>query len=213
MAVEKKDDKEKTKLGTMIFGLTMQEHLPVVPKVVADWLRNGIAKYGVDFRVDVRDTYDHELVRKFDRIFFFSRGREHGVGSVAFLYPEEWWYVKIVGGLDSNGQIVGHVDSVVEALPATLRNEISGLSEQKPEDLDDIDETSIGLLRRGPVVSVKDGAHEMLEPDLRWTSELTLSGDEWHDLLNDPARAREATEAIYAKDWAKLAELAGKKPN
>ena len=136
----------------------MQNREPKIPKEIAEWIRERMAKYppDVDFQIDYTTTEQHpleqreqyqELVKKYSRLYFM---RGTGVMSVNFLYLNESWYVKIMLGVDKDGKILAENDPLYNGKfdhqrTNQLRNEIAGLpAEDKTEK---IQESTLGEKR------------------------------------------------------------------
>ena len=217
----------------IIYGHTMQGKKEEVPDDIAKWLIGRIEKYpNVDFTIDYDEMIGLdpkqredllEQMKKFSRIFLpeHKTAGEKGVQTVVFPYQSEIWRVKITGGLDEHGNIIGRSDPEINeklkrGLTAGLRNKIAGLTEEEHVEKIMLDG------KEGPPAKVREVDEPLrnrpneLVPfpsDMRWTSELSMSGEQFNDLMQDPGVRERAKEALYEKDWDALRELRNKKMN
>lgn len=215
----------------IIYGLSMQGKKEEVPNDVAEWLVSRMEKYpNIDFKVDHDEMIsldpkqrDEMLkqIKKFSRIFHLEHktNGEKGVIAVVFPYQNEIWRVKITGGLDDHGNMVGRGDpefneKIKRPLPPELRNEIAGLTDEK-----NVERIQLGG-KEGPMAKVREEDEPLLdEPkefvplpaDMRWTSEVSMSGEQFNDLLSDPQTKERIKQALYEKDWDTLRELRNRK--
>jgi hypothetical protein len=215
----------------IIYGTSMQDRNEEIPKDVAEWLINKIEKYpNVDFMInhDEMIGLDNalrgqlaELMKGFSRIFIPERKThgKNGVRTVVFPYTNEIWRITITGGLDADGNIIGRSDPEISAkikrnLPPELRNEIAGLDE-----IHTIDE--IQLDGRGALFAKarEEGEPLMNKPeelipfpyDIKWTSEVNMTGEQFTNLMQDPETREQTRKAIEEKDWDSLRELRNRK--
>lgn len=77
---------------------------------------------------------------KYSRTFYAARPGPFSVGGVNFLYGQETWTVRIIAGLDEEGNIrtaqtVGR-DEGLRPLPHKLRNEIAGFDPARFERME-----------------------------------------------------------------------------
>lgn len=92
-----------------------------------------------------------------------------GVLSVIFLYLEESWSVRIIGGeTDSTGKIT--------SLSAQKRNEVAGFDIAKVEKLGKM----YGLPRKDNSVKNKPTEYTIINPDGKMTSEFSITGENLH---------------------------------
>jgi hypothetical protein len=215
----------------IIYGISMQGKKEEIPTEVAEWLIRRMEKYpNVDFKIDQDEMIGLdpkqreqmlEQMKKFSRIFHpeHKTSGEKGVLAVVFPYKNEIWRVKITGGLDDNGNIIGRSDpefneKIKRGLPAELRNEIAGLIEEK-----NVEKIQLGE-KEGPMAKVREEDEPLLsEPaefipfpsDMRWTSEVSMSGEQFNDLMEDPETKEQTKKALYEKDWDTLRELRNSK--
>lgn len=197
----------------VIYGLTMQDKPHLVPKEVAEWLFDRVARYpNIEFKIDMwephiqseaeRAEYEHQ-VRSYVRYCVLDN-KNRGVSSVLFPYLSQGWQVRIIGGTDKDGNIIDH-RAGLDTLPLRpkLRAEIAGV-----DDATNLVESDgfIGVPRRGE--DMPDSPEFVaFEADGSMTSELSMTGKEFADLLSDPKTKDEASQAIWAKDWATLKRL------
>jgi hypothetical protein len=204
----------------IIYGLTMQEKPEAVPKEVAEWLRDSIARYpNIDFEIDVHEISaggkaEYEAaIQKYVRAYDYAQKGGFGVTTVTFLYAPESWTVRIVGGKDKDGNIISRdANAETHPLGAKLRAEIAGISNGSgllPALVPLSDET-VAMPRNGEPILERP---EMIpfSSDGRMTSEVSMSGGEFADLLNDPTTKEEAMRAIWAKDWPTIRRLRDQK--
>jgi hypothetical protein len=206
-----------------IFGLTMQDREPKIPKEVADWIKERMAKYPpeVDFQVDYssienfppeqREPYE-ALVKKYSRSYNM---RGNGVMAVTFPYLNESWYVKIMCGADKEGNILNPNDPLWnEKYDAQrtneLRNEIAGLPSE--DRIEKVQEANLGEKRRedNPALNLPK-EYEEFKPGMELTSEVAMSGELLSEMVNDPAIQEELNQAFAEKDWNKIRELKNRK--
>jgi hypothetical protein len=207
----------------IIFGLSLQHRDPKIPKEVADWLRERAAKYSkeVDFAVNYSGLESHtpeqveqyrELVKKYSR-FFNMRGP--AVMSVTFPYLNESWNVKIIFGADKDGNVIPQGDpNMMEKWDHKktneLRNEIAGLPSE--DQIEKVQNENLGEKRREgePAIDVPREYVEF-QPEFKMTSEVSMSGEQYAELANDPATKDELSRAIYEKDWETVKRLKNRK--
>jgi hypothetical protein len=195
----------------IVYGLTMQEKPEQVPKEVATWLLERNSRYpNVDFTVECRDPHPSQveefvsMARKWSRVFSYSPP-DYGIGAVSFLYLMQCWNVRIIGGLDEEGNIADRSKvEDIQPFSRELRAEIAGL----PPDFERVGEGMIGIPRQDDDAPLEKPTEMIsLPPDLRWTSDVSMSGEEFNKLLNDPQTKTEAERAIWEKDWEALKRL------
>jgi len=195
----------------IVYGLTMQEKPEQVPKEVATWLLERNSRYpNVDFTVECRDPHPSQveefvsMARKWSRVFSYSPPY-YGIGAVSFLYLMQCWNVRIIGGLDEEGNIADRSKvEDIQPFSRELRAEIAGL----PPDFERVGEGMIGIPRQDDDAPLEKPTEMIsLPPDLRWTSDVSMSGEEFNKLLNDPQTKTEAERAIWEKDWEALKRL------
>ncbi|MBI5135467.1 hypothetical protein HZA86_04530 [Candidatus Uhrbacteria bacterium] len=213
----------------LIYGITMQGKKEEVPSDVAAWLVDRMKKYPtVDFTIDrdemTRLSPQHreqtaELMKKFSRFFYpehKTRG-ENGVLIVVFPYQNEIWSVRITGGLDGEGNIIGRSDPEINTklkrpLPAQLRNDIAGLTEEK-----NIEQVQVGgnegfrakVRREDEPLLSEPREFFPLPAELKWLSEMTMSGEQFNNLMSSPEKKERVVKALYEKDWGALRKLRG----
>ena len=135
----------------IVYGLTMQEKPEQVPKEVATWLLERNSRYpNVDFTVECRDPHPSQveefvsMARKWSRVFSYSPP-DYGIGAVSFLYLMQCWNVRIIGGLDEEGNIADRSKvEDIQPFSRELRAEIAGL----PPDFERVGEGMIGIPRQ-----------------------------------------------------------------
>ncbi len=193
----------------IVYGLTMQGKKEEFPVKVVAWLleRNSLYLNTIDFTVDVHEVSPEQaeeykpIAQKYFQIFGL-KNPGFGILHVSFLYGTESWSVKIVGGLDKEGNLADRSNQeVAMSLGAGRRAEIADFDAKAEK----ISENSFGLLRQ-PANPLKDKPKEMvsLPPDSRWTSEVSMTGAELGSLLSDPQTKEQAGHAIWQKDWQTL---------
>ena len=193
----------------IVYGLTMQHKPQEVPTEVAAWVTERNSRYpAIDFQIEWQKAFpeDADLVRKYSRTFGFQ-GKD--LMSVNFLYPTEYWCVRIIGGINAEGHMVNpSYRGEIKPL-GDLRNEIAGYVAGTGEKLS---EKGVGILRTEKEPYEKP-VMVPFPSDYRYTSELSLSGKELQELqeagglLADPKTRDEAVRAIRAKDWQTLKRL------
>ncbi|MFH1559769.1 MAG: hypothetical protein ABIC19_04660 [Patescibacteria group bacterium] len=197
----------------------MQGKAEEVPKEVATWLLERNSRYpNIDFTVDCWDPHPSQIeefettARKYSRLYSLNASL-HGVLLVIFPYLRQSWNVKIVGGLDDKENIADRAKvENIKPLSVQLRAEIAGLP--KLEELEQISDEMIGLARKkGDEPLEKAIEMTPLPSDLRWTSEVSMSGEEFNELLSDPMTKKEAERAIWEKDWETLKRLKEQRRN
>lgn len=103
------------------FGLTLQNNNKI-PKEVADWAQSRNQLFPeIDFRIDgphpTNNQDEKELAQKYSQLYSIFYGND-GVSSVIFLYLEEAWSVRIIGGeTDQAGNLT--------SLSAQKRNQLN----------------------------------------------------------------------------------------
>jgi hypothetical protein len=198
-----------------------------VPTDVAKWLINRMEKYPtVDFTIDRDEMMGldpqqqeqlAEQMKKFSRIFLpeHKTSGEKGVLTVIFPYQNEIWRIKITGGLDAEGNIIGRSDPEINEklkspLPPKLRNEIAGLTEEKNIEQIQLED------KEGPMAKVREESEPLLnEPgefvpfpaEMIWTSKISIHGEQFNDLTKDPEIREQTKQALYEKDWDKLRKI------
>ena len=206
-----------------IFGISMQNREPRVPKEVAEWIKERMEKYppDVDFELNYagleaytpeqRQQYQ-ELVKKYSR---FYKMRGIGVMAVTFPYLNESWSVKIIMGADKEGQFLDPNDSYwgdkydVKRTDE-LRREIAGLPAE--DQMESVMESNMGEKRRegNPALEMPREYVEFL-PEMEKTSEVQMTGEQFAELANDPKTSEEFGRAIMEKDWETLKKLKSRK--
>ncbi|MFH1712432.1 MAG: hypothetical protein ABH846_04325 [Patescibacteria group bacterium] len=204
----------------VIFGLTMQGQKQEVPKVIADWLFERVKQYpNIDFEINKRENIAVEqgereaveqMVRKFSRVYSMF-GNTNGILHVIFPYLNENWTIKIIGGLDDEGKMVNRADpeyvqKVKQPLPAELRNEIAGV--QNISELESLPNGTVAQLRAENEL-VLDKPKEFIPfiPELFYTSEVTMSGAQFKELLSNAEIKDQVISSIKDKDWEALNKL------
>ncbi len=230
----------------IVYGLTMQGKTEEIPKEVAIWLFDRNSRYpNIEFIVDCWDPHSSQVeefettVRKYSRIYHltgpFSAGNILNVLTVTFPYLKQAWNVRIVGAFNEKenrvatqeeraGSEDGSREEYIRSLPLKLRAEIAGLSTTPtlslPANMERINRETAAVIRHKDETPPEKPT-EMIpfSPDWRWTSELSLSGDEIEKfaesakLLLDPVIQKKAESAICAKDWEKLKQLKAQRYN
>ena len=195
----------------IVYGLTMQDRPQEVPKEVGIWLLERNVRYpNVDFTIEYREPYPSEveelvsMARKYSRIFSYDPPNG-GIGMIGFLYLTQRWSVRIIGGLDGEGNIADRSkEGSIRAFSKELRAEIAGL----PSDAKRAGEGVIGIPRQDDDVPLEKPAEMISLPsDLRWTSTVSMSGKELDNLLSNPDTDIEVKRAIWEKDWETLKRL------
>ncbi len=202
------------------YGLTMQGKPDKVPAEVAVWLLERNELYpNIKFTIEVDDVAKNdasqreELRVKYARLFGGHPTLRRPMGTT-FLYPHQNWYVRIVGGLDEDGNIAdmtqGHVHS---GLSPELRREIT----EMPEDAElisiDTDNESWATFgkpfKNGESPLEGPTEYILMEADERWSSELTMSAAEIVDIIEGPYTERKEAlaRAISDKDWETARQL------
>lgn len=211
----------------IVYGLTMQGKPEGVPKEVAAWLIERNSRYpNIDFTVDCRDSHPSEVeefesaARKYSRIYYltapFSAGNVLNVLSIIFPYLKQIWIIKIVGGLDSEGKIADRTKTeVIKPLPVQLRAEIAGLPTipglPLPSEMERLNKENVVIIRRKDEPPLEKPTEMIpLPSDFRWTSEVTMSGEELSNLpklLSNPQTRDEILRAYSEKDWETFKRL------
>lgn len=189
-----------------------------IPNEVAEWLTPRNAKYpGVNFLLDrspLRDV-DREMeergMRKFRENYskmFSPFGtwmdpERFAAGGVSFLYGQESWSVRIIGGVTQSGEIK-HLQTIEQSemgsfmsLPQDLRNEIAGFDLERLERLDHLEKKlGIGIgsgvryaERRTELTPFAEHPETFIK--VEWDSRregIRMSGKEFRDILNDPEK-------------------------
>lgn len=200
----------------IVYGLNMQGKKDEVPVEVAKWLleRNPSYLNTIEFQINadpVRPEHAAQyepIAQKYSRLFSHTAPMG-GILSVTFPYRTEIWHVRIVGGTNADGEITDRTQlATVKPLSAKQRAEIAGWNPIAEE----MEGKNTGFLRQADD-PLKDHPTAMvaLPADLRWTSELWLTGQELSDLLTDPKIGNQVGLAISTKDWATLRRLADEK--
>jgi len=139
-----------------------------------------------------------------------------GVTTVTFSYPTQSWYVRIIGGVDSAGNIVSAYTDAESAgpLPRDLRAKIAGLPKKTKVVSKSPDQTIVvDSTEKAGAPSETPPKVVPLTADVFWTSELSLSGEElerlteFESLLHSPTTREEAIRLFYKKDWSALRRL------
>ncbi len=205
----------------IILGLTLQNKEKKVPKELADWLEGRREKYTlVEFQIErdeditVQKAY-RTLAEKYQKLYYISNsGPVIGCSNVVFPYGKESWYIRIMGLVNSQGEMVD-VSLAVKgdrALPPEIRNAIADI----PTDKDKISEEE-GFIgeKRGLSNPLKEVPEEMVEikHEFQMESELTMSGAQFADIMGDPKTYKEAVEAIVHKDYKSLEDIGKRKLN
>lgn len=118
-----------------------------VPKELFDWVREReqlypLIRFVID-RLPVATQQDQALAQTYRRVFIKS-APDDSVSVVLFPYLEEQWGVRIVGGVNADGQMIDLQEQAdIQPLPAALRAQIAGLTDEAQE----IDEKRIGFPR------------------------------------------------------------------
>jgi len=199
----------------IIYGFTMQGKPEELPKEVAAWLLERNSLYpNIDFTVDcwepslAEKAKREEEAKKYSRIFVKAQSMGWGISLVIFPYLSQHWTVKIIGLVNDQGEILdpgspeymqGHM------LPPKLRFEIAGVPAPKLLEMYD---HKLGLPRKEDEPALE--TPEMMisfPPGLRWTSEVSMTGEEFNRLLSNPETKVEAERAIWEKDWDALKRL------
>lgn len=196
----------------IVYGLSMKGRPEEVPSEIAPWLFERNTRYpAIDFTLECSEAHPEQaeefagIARQYSQLFGFSRFG--GVSSVTFPYLNEMWHVRIVGGLDPDKNIVNSsFKGEIMPLGDILRNEIAGYSPDKGAVR--LSEEGVGIPRaQNEPVSVKPTSMVPFPSDLRWTSEVSMSGKEFGELLTNPKTQSEAEKAIWAKDWKAMERL------
>jgi len=186
----------------IVYHVTMQGREDAVPKEVAAWLVERNSLYpNIDFSVDCWVPHPAQIeeaakaARKYERLYHLKSAND-GVLTVSFPFLQEWWQIRIIGGLDKDGNIL-------DRSKAGLTSEAEKLNEKL-----------LVILRKdnNPVLE-KPTEMVSIPPDFRWTSEVTMSGEQLNDLLSDPEVKEQASQAIWGKDWRTLKRLKDRKVN
>lgn len=198
----------------IVYGTSLQNKPEEAPQEVAAWLLERVTRYpNIEFKVDCWEPHHSEAeamaeqARLFSRLFACHAPRQ-GASVVMFPYLRQRWHVKIIGATDRQGNIIDHraVETGGDLLPlsASLRAEIAGM----PGDAQHIGEKMYGIPRQ-PGDQVYDLPEQMvpLSPDWRWTSALSLTGEQFNNLLNEPEIKDDVQRALAAKDWGALKRL------
>jgi hypothetical protein len=207
----------------IIYGTTMQGKYDAVPKEVAEWVQDRNARYPkIDFKIEYEEPRAEQMAeygsiaKKYMRYYGFGKGL-FGVTDVFFPYLTQYWIIRIIGGVDKDGNIIDRDspafdNTALQPLGPGLRAEIAGIASGSGllDTLVAIGESAMGLPRNGEALA--DPLELVpLTPDFRKTSELTLSGEEFSKLMNDPDTGDEAQRAVWAKDWETLKRLKEKR--
>ncbi len=226
----------------IVYGLTMQGKPEAVPKEVATWLIERNSRYpNIDFIIDCWDPHHSQVeefetaARKYSRLYYltspFSAGNILNVLSVVFSYLKQSWTVRIVGAFNEKenkiatpeertGSEEGEREENIRSLPLVLRAEIAGLPTTPapelslPTGMELISKNTAGVTRHEDETPLEKPTEMVpLPPDLRRTSEFSLSGEEIEKfaqhagLLLEPDIQKEAERAFRAKDWKTLKRL------
>jgi len=199
----------------IVYGLTMQGKQEAAPEEVATWLLERNSRYpNIDFTVECSELNPSEKTKwrdeavKYSRIFVKDEFMHWGISEVIFPYLSQIWEVRITGLIDDQGEILNPESPEYmggHKLPPKLRLEIAGVPE--PELVKMYDH-KLGLPRKKhePVLE-EPKVMIPLPHGLRWTSEVSMSGEEFNKLLSDPRTKEEAERAIWNKDWETLKRL------
>lgn len=200
----------------IVYDVTIQGRPDGVPKEVAIWLLERNSLYpNIDFIVgcwepSLSDTIQwEEEARKYSRIFVKDQSMFWGISLVIFPYLSQFWTVRIVGLINEQGEILSPENPAYEEgrqLSMKLRFEIAAVPE--PQEVEMYGDHKLGLPRKEnePVLEAP-GVMMLLPPDFRWTSEVSMSGEELGKLLNDPQTGSQTARAIWEKDWETLKHL------
>ena len=195
----------------IIYGLTMQGKSEEVPQEVATWVLTREMLYpNINFIIDCQEPHRFQveqfafMAKKYARFFWKSRP-EGGTEVVIFSYVRESWQIRIVGGLDQDENIADlSKEKNIRPLPRDLRNKIAGL----PLDTVRVNEKEEGVLREKNDIPLERPLEMVpLLPEGRYTSEVSMSGEELGELLSDPIIGKAAERAIWDKDWETLKRL------
>ncbi len=202
----------------IIYGLTLQDKPQEVPEEVATWLLEQQARYPlIDFQINYSNYSDAEIDdgrRKYSRSWNGKPNEGFGPKGISFHFLRESWHINVVGGRDASGDIADlsiPPDSTdprrsVAPLGARLRAEITTMP---PLDkMEPLGEEGFGLLRTAPAEE-RPLTMVSFPPDIFMTSELSMSGAEFADLLHgEPTeRKTQIVEAVSAKDWEQARTL------
>ncbi|MFA5987537.1 MAG: hypothetical protein WC797_02720 [Candidatus Paceibacterota bacterium] len=187
----------------------MQGKQEKVPKEIGTWLLERNKKYpNIDFTIDHWDSrpfmVEKSIALKYSQLFALKAPLK-GVLIVTFPYLDQSWSIRIVGGLNSAGDIADRSkDKIVKPLTSALRAEISGL----PPSVDVVSENVVGILRDNNINPLKN-VEEMvpLPYDLHYTSDVSMSGKDFKELTSDPEKKKVVQIAIANKDWETLKSL------
>jgi len=128
-----------------------------------------------------------------------------GLSGVNFPYPGQNWSIRIIGGVDKDGNIVDvNAEKSAGGFSPELRREISGI----PENVELVSQESewwatVGVPFKSDEAPITPTEYVPLDADGRWTSELTMSPDEILDVVDGPRTERKEAlvKAISEKDW------------
>lgn len=209
----------------IIYGISMQDKPHQVPEEVAVWLLEQNVRYpNIDFKIDYSEfagAETEEVRKKYSRTWNGAPTglSGHGVGTVGFLYLRETWFIKIIGGLDAEGNIADMSiarDSddpkrSIAGLSAELRAEISTMPPL--EDLEEISEKLYGLPRKQGESVQERGTLIEVPADMSWKSDFMISGAELADLFHGQPSERKTqiVEALSRKDYETAKRLLGQR--
>jgi hypothetical protein len=205
----------------IIWGLSVQNKEPKIPKEVADWLKPRNAQYAdIKFEISHGEVTGPQpqieaYLKQAEQYqkFYQMKGPGGGVLSVSFPYKKEGWAVKIMGLLDKDGNIVNTLTDETEGkdlkpLPPEMRNAIAGLPKEK-DKIAELEQGGFAEVREANN-PLKEKPEEMveIEPDFRHESELTMSGAEFEQILKDPRMDKaELGKAFHEKNWEKIKHM------
>jgi hypothetical protein len=202
----------------IIFGLGMQGKKDAVPKEVFEWLKKQNEKYpNVQFEINLsvpsteeQQTEFKKMASQYACVFIKDPQYVHGIRDVLFPYISEAWRVTIIGLENEKGEVLNPGSEEYEkgrALSPELRFEISGMPAL--ESMESYSEYVLGFPRKKDEPVLEKSAEMIpLEPDGgRWTSEVSMTGQKFNELLNDKKTGRKTEAAIYNKDWEALKHL------
>lgn len=201
------------------YGLTMQGKPDKVPAEVAVWLFEHNDRYpNIKFEVGVWEFQTEEEAKKHAKMrqeyarLWRVRTKVNEPMVVAFPYPGLEWFVRIIGGLDENGNIVDLTKEYVKTgLTPELRRKIA----EMPDDVelvskDDDSWATVGVQFKNGDTPIEEPIEYIeIDPAQRWTSELTMSAAKIVDLVDGPQteRKRALVKAISEKDWENARRL------
>ncbi len=197
------------------FGLRMQNQSRKVPHEVATWLFQQTAKYPlIDFQLeydavttdgDSPEISALSIIKQYCQLFRFSgKGWDKAVKQICFLYTTGMWKVNIFGCKGDFGE--PDKERAHLSLSPEQRSQISGFKElEGSEILVEISPVAFGKIRT--IEPETPTSFLELNPEYSMTSELSLTGAQFIDILNNPKTGPAAYDALYQKDWKKLGSL------